>query len=1160
MPRPLAVLFSLVSLVSLGFSAVPGAGPVAPPSNPVAGGRWLAGDLHVHTTYSHDAYGGPDDTNTGPDEAYTAGWSVGQQFDNAASRGLDFLAITDHNDVRSQADDGFGASGVIPIRAYENSLDGHAQMLGADHIYDVADLGNDGRDARDIAKLAKELRKDGGLFQINHPGSADPADPDHPDWGYGHEVVPETVEVWNITRGYQPPFPSASSNDRAIVFWERFLDAGEQVGATGGSDNHYVSTAGAQGVGQPTTWVYATDATEAGLLAAMRAGRTTISAQPPALGGARLFLEADADGDGTYEAMVGDTVATGTPMRVRTDNAAPGAYVRIVTTGGVVAQETTIGAPAATVAVDLDGPVSWVRAELLVPEAVEVRRDVCDPVVGDQTTYCREEAALLAMTSPIYVDTPNGGGSTYADIDQDGDVRLGNGIVERRWSAAPFETTAIEDRRTGVVTGSSPDLRLTLPGGQELTSRDLELVDVDTQRLDRGGLRLTMTLAPAAGALLPDGRVLTGTVTREVTVFPGIAGFETRTTVALPVAFSGYSLDEVAVGSDAAATAQAFNAGYDWRGSDTPDWEPQVDTTGSAHTGDHRVTTTGAVGEPIDASAQWLSVALDEDRDARAFVVAQRVNYDSTHVGYDGATAGAHVDLADDLVYLGPFEGEIHTDNPTPAPVRLRTAAPDRPLTLETAFLGFATDADDEPWQHDRYLREQRWRGWRVGEVTFNSNGVDTNRISTGAKDDMDLAEVERQAAVARRLGVETFILDDGWQAASGDWCPDSADCPEPRGMFPDRFPDDEFRAVRGLLAGEPGDEDDMRLGLWMSPMHFNPGSDAYQDNPEWACTPLGDGLAGYTALQPDSGSNEAGLGTWNPLARSLGATELAGSGQRLIDHIESRIARAITTYGSDYFKFDFLAWIDCVDRAGDGVDAYEYREAFVAMLDRLGAAYPDVTFQIDETNDYRLFPFESVARGPSWYANGSPTVDQALHNLWLLAPYVPGATLGQDALGRDRRRFDVGYVMAAALGSHITFFDDLPQLETEIGADGIAEARRWIDLYTRERDRFTSMAYPLLDDPLGGSTWTALQPWDLDAQRGALMVFRQDADGDERLVPLRGIVGDGSYVLREALTGATVGTFPAEELRAGVTVALPDRNSAAVYLIDPTSTEFVPR
>lgn len=401
-------LLAASAVASTAFVAAPLA-VAPPPDEPVAGGRWIAGDLHVHTTYSHDSYGGPHDHNTGHDEAYTAGWSVEQQFSNAAARGLDYLAITDHNEVLAQDDPGFGAGGVLPIRGYEKSLDGHAQMLGADHIYDVRDTGGDGRDARDISLLADDLRRDGGVFQINHPASEDPSDPDAIDWGYGHEVVPDTVEVWNISRAYQPPFPSGTSNAGAVAFWDRFLDAGHHVAATGGSDNHWVATSAAQGVGQPTTWVYVLEETEAGLLEGLRAGRTTISHQPPAFGGPRLFLEADADGDGTYESMVGDTVADGAPMRVRAEGATPGTFVRIVTTGSVTAEEIPVTSPAFTAAVDLDQPVSWVRAELIAPEAIDVRREACDPVVGDETTYCRDEAAVLALTSPIYVESPHAG-------------------------------------------------------------------------------------------------------------------------------------------------------------------------------------------------------------------------------------------------------------------------------------------------------------------------------------------------------------------------------------------------------------------------------------------------------------------------------------------------------------------------------------------------------------------------------------------------------------------------------------------------------------------------------------------------------------------------------------------------------------------------------
>ena len=79
------------------------------------------------------------------------------------------------------------------------------------------------------------------------------------DWAPGHAVVPDTVEVWNISRLYQPPLPSASDNDAAIAFWEGFLDAGHHVAATGGSDSHWAATSAIQGAGSPTTWVFAAE-------------------------------------------------------------------------------------------------------------------------------------------------------------------------------------------------------------------------------------------------------------------------------------------------------------------------------------------------------------------------------------------------------------------------------------------------------------------------------------------------------------------------------------------------------------------------------------------------------------------------------------------------------------------------------------------------------------------------------------------------------------------------------------------------------------------------------------------------------------------------------------------------------------------------------------
>ena len=78
-----------------------------------------------------------------------------------------------------------------------------------------------------------------------------------------------------------------------------------------------------------------------------------------------------------------------------------------------------------------------------------------------------------------------------------------------------------------------------------------------------------------------------------------------------------------------------------------------------------------------------------------------------------------------------------------------------------------------------------------------------------------------------------------------------------------------------------------------------------------------------------------------------------------------------------------------------------------------------------------------------------------------------------------------------------------------------------------------SGVVYPLLADPLGGKAWTALQSWDPDAGRGALLAFRQDDPRDRVRIALRGDIPDGTYVVRSAPDDAVVGEFSAEQLRA---------------------------
>ena len=706
----------------------------------------------------------------------------------------------------------------------------------------------------------------------------------------------------------------------------------------------------------------------------------------------------------------------------------------------------------------------------------------------------------------------------YARVDAAG-VVLGNAMVERRWAPGTLITTRLSDKRPGGISTATPhpDFSFVLDGVR-IGSDRFQVANVVLSKLPRGGVRVTFTLKVAAIMI----------ATRTVDAFPGVAGFASQTIVKplVPLVVSGYTLDEVTIGPSVAPTIQAFRAGSDWR---EPGWKPTI-AIGDAHTGDWRTTASAARGKTLKAPGEWMTLANASGHSA--FVVMERMDYSSSRMSYDGSTGSAVVDLSRDVDYLGPFEEQAHVENPGPGPARHRVLLPEQTTALERVFTGFGSNPDDEPWQFYKYLTQHRLTPYRKA-VTFNTDGVDDNKISTGSKDDANYTRFLTLAAAARQMGVETFIFDDGWQAASGDWCPDSATCPEPRSpMFPPRFPDARFNAVRSVLGNT------MQLGLWMNPMEFHPAAKAFTKNPQWACLPVGLATALADEAQPDSGSNEAGIGVWNPEA--LGRDPDTGKVETLISYIEGRIRRAIDVYGARYFKFDFLVWSDCVGVSP--VDIYGYHDAFVAMLDRLQASYPAVTFQIDDTNDYRLFPFETIARGPAWFQNGAPDSTQLLHNLWSLAPYVPGFAIGQKALvnGADVAARGIDYLMSVAMPSLITFMNPIDQAFTDAQR---AEIKKWTDFYKANRDDLATFTYPLLADPLNKG-WTALQPWNPETGRGFLLAWRQGAANATQTIVLRGIPATGTFSLTlvDPATGSetSLGTADAATLRAGISLTIP--------------------
>jgi hypothetical protein len=350
-------------------------------SQEAADGSWLTGDLHCHTVYSHDVWGGPGDDNTGPEDAYTLGWKPADQIQIAELRGLDFLAITDHNDVRAVVeDDGYKSTKLTLLHGYEHSLSkGHAGCLIPDitetfHIDTSTDAG--------ALALRDEVHNAQGLFILNHPFYDN-------GWGYTPAVRPDSIEVWNISWPYRhvapnvPSTPAVSDNYKSLPYWEEsFLSSGPMP-ATGGSDNHYRATTAVQGVGQPTTWVFAKDRSQGAILEGIRAGRTGVSAEPPGMGGARIELTAHA---GSTTWMVGDTVPA--------------------STGEVTVVARVVNAPAHLARFVLNG-ANLKAARILTPDqTMEMTVDAASVQRIRAEAFLNDGFWMGALTSPIYFGAP----------------------------------------------------------------------------------------------------------------------------------------------------------------------------------------------------------------------------------------------------------------------------------------------------------------------------------------------------------------------------------------------------------------------------------------------------------------------------------------------------------------------------------------------------------------------------------------------------------------------------------------------------------------------------------------------------------------------------------------------------------------------------------
>jgi hypothetical protein len=276
------------------YGALPPVPSQRPPRRPLPapdGLTWLAGDLHAHTVHSDGVM------------------SVAELACYAAERGLDFVAVTDHNTVSHHACLGRLSAryGVTLVPGQEVTTEsGHAGVLGDTGWIDFR---------TPAACWLTAAEAGGGLMSVNHPFAGPNS------WLHPMPKRPPLLEVWHwswLDLSWTTP----------LSWWQAWDPAAVPVG---GSDWHRPGSDAP--LGSPTTWVACAAPDAAGVLDGLRAGRVAISASRD---GAVLLREPDA-----LVAVAADGLVLAGPQgpvcRVRGDlarlPAAPG-YHRLLTPAG----------------------------------------------------------------------------------------------------------------------------------------------------------------------------------------------------------------------------------------------------------------------------------------------------------------------------------------------------------------------------------------------------------------------------------------------------------------------------------------------------------------------------------------------------------------------------------------------------------------------------------------------------------------------------------------------------------------------------------------------------------------------------------------------------------------------------------------------------------
>jgi alpha-galactosidase len=282
---------------------------------------------------------------------------------------------------------------------------------------------------------------------------------------------------------------------------------------------------------------------------------------------------------------------------------------------------------------------------------------------------------------------------------------------------------------------------------------------------------------------------------------------------------------------------------------------------------------------------------------------------------------------------------------------------------------------------------------------------------------DHDLGRLTELAEAAAEVGVERFVLDDGWfrarrtdRAGLGDWEVDPGVWPE--GLHP------LVERVQAL---------GMDFGLWVEPEMVNEDSDVARAHPDWV-------LRGRETASP-GWRNQQVLDLQQPAAYA---------------HVRGQLLALLAEYPIAFLKWDHNR--DLVDVAHAGRPAVHGQTlAFYSLLDDLRQHHPELEIESCASGGGRV-DLEVLTRTDRvWPSDTIDALERQRIQRWtslLVPPEMLGAHLGGPVAHTTGRTHPTGFRAATALLGHFGIEWDL-----RAASDGERrEVAAWVALHKELR------------------------------------------------------------------------------------------------------------